>query len=174
MMDRRVMKILRDLEELAERRLFFNIPREAGEYLNLLIKINKPRTILEVGTSNGYSTMWLAEPFPETEVITIEIKKDKVKMAGKNFDSSGLHNIKIIHGDALQELPKINSYFDFVFLDAIKKDYLAYLNMIKLNKGAIIVADNILTHSEQLKDYINYVRTHYKSELIDIGNGMEI
>ncbi len=173
-MDKKVIKVLYDLEELAQRRLFFNIPREAGEYLNLLVRINKPKTILEVGTSNGYSTIWLAEPSPEIEVVTVEFRGDKVKMAEKNFKNAGLHNIKIIHGDALQELPKLNSYFDLIFLDAIKNDYLSYLKMLKLHKGAVIVADNILTHGEQLKDYVNYVRTYYKSELIEIGNGMEV
>jgi len=173
-MEKKIEKLLKNLEALAERRPMFNVPREAGEYLNLLVKINKPKKILEVGTSNGYSTIWLAHDNPQTKITTIEIKEDKVRMAKKNIRKASLTNVEIIHGDAMQELPKLKESFDLIFLDAIKKDYLNYLKLLKLNKGTIVIADNILTHPSQVQEYVNHVRKNFKSELINIGNGMEV
>lgn len=166
----KVKKLLRELEEFGKENRMFNIPKEAGEFLNLLVRIKKPKKILEIGTSNGYSTIWLG--LEGDEVVTIERDGEKRKLAKKNFEKAGLKNIKIIEGDALEILPKLNEKFDFVFLDAIKKNYIKYFKLIKFDKNAIVVADNILTHN--LKEYCDFVRKNYKSYLIKIGNGMEV
>ena len=173
-MDKKVLSVIQKMEAFGEKRFMFNIPREAGEYLETLLTIYKPKKILEVGTSNGYSTLWLAGSCPGALITTIELKKNKVEMAEENFKKAGLAHIQILQGDALEILPKLTESFDFVFLDAIKKDYLSYFKCISFNKNAIVVADNTITHSEQLKSYVDYVRKNYTSELVEIGNGMEI
>lgn len=173
-MDKKVLSVIQKVEAFGEKRLMFNIPREAGEHLQTLLTIYKPTKILEVGTSNGYSTLWLAGSCPQSSIITIELKKNKVEMAEENFKKAGLTHIRILQGDALEILPKLTESFDFVFLDAVKKDYLSYFKCISFHKNAIVVADNIITHSEQLKNYVDYVRKNYTSELVEVGNGMEI
>jgi len=158
---------------------YYNIPTDTGEFFYILVSISKAKNILEVGTSNGYSTIWLGEATKRNKgkVTTIEISGNKVKMAAENFKRAKLGNIKIIHGDALKEIPKLKGRFDFLFLDAIKSDYIKYFKLafLKLTKNAIIVADNAIMFEKYMKDYLDYVRHHkdLRSVLVPIGSGVE-
>jgi len=171
-MNQKIKTLLSDLEEYNKKHFMFNIPRETGEFLNFLIKIKNPKKILEIGTSNGYSTIFIASN--RVEVFTIEQDKEKIKLAKENFKKANLKNIKILEGNALEILKNLKDKFDFVFIDATKREYLKYFKLIKLNKDAMIIADNIITHKEKLDEYIKYVREHYKSFLLKNGNGLEI
>ena len=171
-MDSRIRDLLFEIEEFAKNNFMFNIPREGGELLNLIVNIRKPKKILEIGTSNGYSTIWLG--MEGYEVYTIEIDKEKIKLARENFKKAGLKKIKILEDNALETLPKLKEKFDFVFLDAIKKDYLNYFKLINFDENAVVIADNIITHEKQVKEYVEYVRKNHKSYFLDIGNGMEV
>jgi len=157
--------LLRELEQFGKEHYMFNISRACGEFLHQLIKQFKPQNILEVGTSNGYSTIWLASAAKKigTKVKTIEIDAEKVKLAKQNFKKAGLDNINIIHGNALKIIPTLEQEFDFVFIDAIKKDYLKYLKSIKLAKGAIVAAHNVVSHKNQMKDFLEFVKSNFKS-----------
>jgi len=150
-----------------------NIPRESGIFLNSLVKKYKPKSILEIETSNGYSTLWLAKD-TKAKVTTIEIDPEKVKLAKQNFKKAKLKNIKIIQGDVIKQIPKLKSKFDFIFIDARKRDYINYIKLIKpkLNKNAIITADNIISHKNKIQEYIKYVKKHFKNKLINIGSGI--
>ena len=158
---------------------YYNISADTGEFFYILVLISKAKNILEVGTSNGYSTIWLAEAVKRNKgkVTTIEISEHKVRMAIENFKRANLGNIKIVHGDALEEIPKLKGKFDFLFLDAIKEDYINYFKLAypKLAKNALIVADNAIMFEKYMKDYLNYVRNHkdLKSVLVPIGSGVE-
>ena len=98
-------------------------------------------------------------------------------MAKENFKRAKLKNIEIIHGDALKEIPKLKEKFDFMFIDAIKRDYIKYLklNEKNLKKGAVIVADNAIIFKEKMKHYLNYLQNNknYSSVLVPIGTGIE-
>ena len=99
-------------------------------------------------------------------------------MALENFKRAKLDKtIKIMHGDALKEIPKLKDTFDFLFLDAVKEDYINYFKLAypKLTKNAIIVADNAIMFEKYMKDYLNHVRNHknLKSVLVPIGSGVE-
>ena len=169
-MNKKISDLLIKLEEFSKINFMFNVPKETGELLNLLVKIKKPKKILEIGMSNGYSTIWLAEPgFP---VVSIEADPKKIIPAKENFKKANLKNIKILHGFALDVLKSLKEKFDFVFIDATKKEYLSYFKLLKLNKNAIVVADNIISHN--ILDYHNYVNKNYKSHLIKIGSGVEV
>lgn len=169
-MKNRILNTLIKLEEFGKLNFMFNIPRETGELLNLLVKIKKPKKILEIGMSNGYSTIWLAEP--GFQVFSIEADPKKIILAKENFKKAGLKNIKILQGFALDILKNLKEKFDFVFIDATKKEYLDYFRLLKLNKNALVVADNIISHN--IKDYHDYVNNKYKSHLIKIGSGVEV
>ena len=170
---------MNELENFGKTNYTFNIPAETGKFFYNLILISKAKNILEVGTSNGYSTIWLAEAAKQNKgkVTTIEISEFKVKMAKENFKRAKLKNIKIIQGDALKEIPKLKEKYDFMFIDAIKRDYIKYLklNQKNLKKGSIIVADNAIMFKDKMQEYLNYVENNknYSSVLVPIGTGVE-
>ncbi len=158
---------------------FYNISADTGEFFYILVLISKAENILEVGTSNGYSTIWLGEAAKQNKgkITTIEISEHKVKMASENFKRAKLSNIKIIHGNALEEIQKLKGKFDFLFLDAVKEDYINYFKLAyhKLTNGAVIVADNAIMFGKYMKDYLIYVKNHkgLRSVLVPIGSGVE-
>src|SRR3989344_4908807 len=121
-------KLLNELEIFGkEHEGYYNIPAETGKFFYNLVLISKAKKFLEIGTSNGYSTIWLAEAAKHNKgkVITIEISKHKVNIARQNFKRAKLNKIiTMIHGDALKEIPKLKGKFDFMFIDAIKEDYI--------------------------------------------------
>ena len=158
---------------------YYNIPPDTGEFFSILALISKAKNILEVGTSNGYSTIWLAEAAKQNngKITTIEVSEHKVLMALDNFRRAKLKNIRIVQGDALREIPKLKEKFDFLFLDAVKEDYIKYFRLAygKLAKNAVIVADNAIMFEKYMNDYLNYVRNNknLRSVLIPIGSGVE-
>lgn len=105
-----------------------NITKETGEFLSILIKSNKAKSVLEVGTSNGYSTIWLAQNFLDSEghVTTLEFDDNKLTMALDNFRRAELESIiSLHHGDAGEFIKnQEDQIFDFIFLDSDRKQYL--------------------------------------------------
>ena len=158
---------------------YYNISADTGEFFYILVLISKAKNVLEVGTSNGYSTIWLGEAAKQNKgkITTIEISEHKVKMAAYNFKRAKLSNIKIVHGDALEEIQKLKGNFDFLFLDAVKEDYINYFKLVYpiLTKGAVIVADNAIMFEKYMRDYLIYVKNHkdLRSVLVPIGSGVE-
>ncbi|MBI2130579.1 O-methyltransferase [Candidatus Woesearchaeota archaeon] len=154
------------------------IPLETGNFLHILVSSARPKNILEVGTCIGYSAIWLAEAAGQHggKVTTIEIDGNNAKIAIENFRNAKLDNITIINGDALKEIPKLNEKFDFLFIDAVKKDYINYFRLMenKLAENAIIVADNAVIFKDKMVDYLEYVRKKYRSVLVPIGTGVEM
>ena len=153
------------------------IPPETGKFFHILVSSTKPKNILEVGACIGYSTIWLADASKSHngKITTIEISNENARIALENIKEANLANIILIQGNALKEIPKFNEKFDFLFLDAIKSDYINYFKLIEnnLTENAIIVADNAIMFKDKMKDYLEYVRNKYQSVLIPIGTGVE-
>ncbi len=176
-----IQELLNELQEFGQKNIgYYNIPADTGKFLYNLILVSKAKNILEIGTSNGYSTIWLAEAAKQNKgkVTTIEISESKAKMAKENFERSKLKNIiRIIHGDALKEIQKLREKYDFMFIDAIKRDYIKYLklNEKNLKKNSIIVADNAIIFKDKMKHYLNYLQNNknYSSVLVPVGTGVE-
>lgn len=131
----------------------------SGPYQGLLLKfISKminPEKILEIGTFTGYSTICLARGLAENgSIITIE-KNDQLKsITQKYFKLTKLSNkITQLFGEALKIIPEINDCFDLVFIDADKREYFEYYNLIfdKLKKGGFILADNVFWNGKVIK-----------------------
>ena len=127
-----------------------------GRLLSLISKIKQPKKILEIGTFTGYATLCLAEGLETSgKIYTIDKNEELVKIQNKYFSKSKYHkNIIQYTGDALEIIPKINSKFDLIFLDADKMNYNKYLEIIipKLNKKGILISDNVLWHGKVLSD----------------------
>lgn len=119
-----------------------------GRLLSLLTKMIHPNQILEIGTYTGYATLCMAEGIQKDGIIhTIDINEELEEIQDKYFTKSGYaNNIKRYTGDAKSIIPEIDAKFDMVFIDADKNSYVAYFNLIidKMNKGGIILSDNVL------------------------------
>ncbi|MBD3248877.1 methyltransferase domain-containing protein [Candidatus Woesearchaeota archaeon] len=171
-----VVPYLKKIEKFGKDNFMFNISRETAEFLSILSRLKNPKKILEVGTSNGYSTIWLAKSC-DAMIWTIEILEKKYPLAVENFKNLKLDKrINAIHGDAILEIPKLKGKFDLVFLDAVKKDYIKYIGLIEplLAKDALIIADNIVSHKKRAREYIDYMNKNYFSSIIDIGQGLMV
>ena len=130
-----------------------------GRLLSLISKIKQPKKILEIGTFTGYSTLCLVEGLETSgKIYTSDKNEELIKIQNKYFSKSKYHkNIIQYTGDALEIIPKINSKFDLIFLDADKENYNKYLEIIipKLNKKGILISDNVLWHGKVLIDKKN-------------------
>ncbi|MCX6743290.1 MAG: class I SAM-dependent methyltransferase [Candidatus Parcubacteria bacterium] len=180
-MDHQIEILLAKLEELNQQGGQWNISRETGQFLHDLVLKKKPEVMLEIGASNGYSTIWLAMAARHVgaKFYTFEFVPDKVRDLVHNLQIAKLiQYVDIIPDDANKRLKHWQEKVDFVFLDGRKNEYLAQLKFLEpnLNEGAIIVADNVISHKHVLEEYLYYVRNDkkYKSELKDIGTGLEI
>lgn len=182
------------LEELEKtQNEFWNISPEVGNFLSILIKTGNYKNILEVGTSNGYSAIWITSALQETQghLVTIEFSKDRQEMAEKNLSECGLlDKITFLQGNAVGILEYLkpdvygignNSedvYIDFAFIDASKLEYTKYFNLIHpiLKPGGMIVADNVISHEEKVSDYINTITAHkdYQTTKLNLGTGLLI
>jgi predicted O-methyltransferase YrrM len=126
-----------------------------GRVLSMLSKLIRPLNILEIGTYTGYSALCLCEGMQENgKLHTIDIKEELVDFQRKHFDKSPWGNKIIQHlGEALDVIPTLDLKFDLVFIDADKENYINYFELIvpKMNKGGIILSDNVLWSGKVLE-----------------------
>ncbi len=166
-MDERVEEVLRRLEEEDGRDRVDGTPMQlrlravtpdVGHFLRLLVQATDARRILEVGTSGGYSTIWLASAARETggRVTTLELDAAKVQRARENLALAGVDDVvTIVEGDAHETLGALDGPFDLAFLDADKEFYLDFLEPVAglLRTGGVLVADNVLSHADDLASF---------------------
>ncbi|MBW6516039.1 MAG: class I SAM-dependent methyltransferase [Candidatus Cloacimonetes bacterium] len=171
--------ILSRLEQQREEsRRLWNIGQETVDFLALLLKLKKPKNILELGTSNGYSAFWIAtitEDFASS-IETIECDEERYNMAKENLAT--ISNIKIHFAKAEEIIPNLENNYDFVFIDANKEQYHHYLDLLipKLNDQALIVADNVLSHQHSVKLFSKKLHNNHNfdSITIPIESGLEV
>ncbi len=170
-----------DERETARPRLMLNITPDTGRLLWILVRLARPRHILEVGTSNGYSTIWLAEAARAVgaRVVTLEMNPDKVRLARDNLARAGVADVvEIVEGPAHESLARLAGPFELVFLDADRASYLAYLEALapKMPAGALLVADNVVSHAHELADYLARLKAHpdFFSVTLPVGKGEEV
>ena len=184
LIDEQSLKVLRELEKTQKD--FWNLSRASANFLNMLIKISGAKNVLEVGTSNGYSGIWIAKALKHTagergRLVTIEFSEQRIAMAKENFKKCGVDDIITIRqGSACEILEEIYTNedfgFDFVFIDANKREYIKYFDIIspKLRLGGIIVADNIISHAEKVAPFVEKIMSdsNYQVEILDLPAGM--
>jgi predicted O-methyltransferase YrrM len=170
-----------DARETERGKRLLNITPETGQFLAILIKSMRAKHILEVGTSNGYSTIWLAWAARDTggHVTTIEQAVDKVAMATANFERAGLTaRVTVRQGIALDLLTQMAGPFDLIFLDADRPNYLAYLDplLMLLRRGGLLVTDNVTSHPHEVEDFLGRLKADPALETVTVplGNGEEL
>lgn len=170
-------EILAELEKTQKE--FWNISHASANFLNMLIKISGAKNVIEVGTSNGYSGIWIANALKETggHLTTIEYWEKRIVLAQENFNKCGVDDIITIkQGEACDVLKEIDFEIDFAFIDANKEEYVKYFDLInlKLKKGGIITADNITSHAEKVAPFVEKIKStpNYQVEILDLPGGM--
>ena len=160
-------------------RRMLNITRDTGEFLSVLVRATVARRVLEIGTSNGYSTLWLADAARAIggAVTTIESSEYKVGLATTNFARSGLAScITLVHDDAGLVLGRsADGAFDLVFLDSERPEYVGWWPHLQrvLRPGGLLVVDNATSHVEEMASFVALVEAnpHFTTSLVPVGNG---
>nr|WP_147663074.1 class I SAM-dependent methyltransferase [Candidatus Prometheoarchaeum syntrophicum]QEE16195.1 O-methyltransferase [Candidatus Prometheoarchaeum syntrophicum] len=153
------------------------IPPETGKFLSIMAASSPRGTMIEIGTSAGYSTLWLslAAKLRNQKIITFELLEEKIKLAKETFHLSDVESfIDLREGDALKNLDSLNNVA-FCFLDCEKEMYFdCYKKIIpKLVKGGLLVCDNAINHRETLLPMMNYAEKDQRVDvvLVPIGKG---
>lgn len=160
-------------------RRMLNITRDTGEFLAVLVRATLARRVLEAGTSNGYSTLWLAEAARAIggAITTVELAEYKLGLASVNFQRSGLAPfITLIHDDAGRLLDRsAQEAFDFIFLDSERPEYPAWWPRIRrvLRPGGMLVVDNAISHAAEMAPFVALVKADrlFATSLVPVGKG---
>ncbi len=169
--------LLRELETTGSR--FYNVPRADGEFLHLLVKMIGARRVLEIGTANGYSAIWLAMALEETggALNTIEIQPELVRAARTHVQRAGLtHRVTFHEGDAHQLVTTLPGPFDLVFIDAEiggKMDYFQKVYPEKLPRGGVLLCHNAIVYAAGMRDYLDHIRAHPDFDTVILSLTME-
>lgn len=189
--------LLTKIEEQAAHEHIPIIHPEVGQLIHLLIRLHKPKTILEVGTAVGYSTIWMARAAGlDAQITTIEINENRAYEAWLNFKEAGIEEqVQSVVGDAIDLIRKLDTPFDLIFLDAAKGQYLNFFEdgLTLLNPGGMIISDNVLingwvanpeliprrrmkTMVHRMGEFIDLVMNHPEltSSIIPIGDGVAV
>ena len=188
--------LLRDLELYAEEISVPIIHKEVADLLRVILKLKRPKKILELGCAIGYSSLFFADVLDgDVEIVTTERNPIMLERAQDNIKKAGMEDrIKILVGDAEETLKDLEGTFDMIFIDAAKGHYKMFFDMLigKLNHGGIVISDNILykgmiasddyvvrrkkTIVKRMRTYLDYIcdLEGISTSLIPIGDGLAI
>ena len=160
-------------------RRMLNITRDTGDFLAVLVRATAARRVLEIDTSNGYSTLWLADAARALggAVTTVEVAEYKIGLASANFTRAGLSPfITQIHEDAGHLLQRTDqSAYDLIFLDSERPEYPGWWPHLcrVLRPGGLLIVDNATSHAEQMAPFVALVTAdpEFATCLIPVGNG---
>ena len=141
------------------------VSEEDGRFLRVLIATRGARRALEIGGASGYSAIWMGLALRETggTLVTIEYDPGRAKELAENVRRAGLSDVvQVVAGDAFQQIPKISGTFDFVFLDAWKKDYKRFFDLVypRLDARGLFVAHNVVNKKNEMTDFLDAVHAH--------------
>jgi predicted O-methyltransferase YrrM len=188
--------LLEELENYASENNVPIVHKEVAELLKVMLKIQRPKRILEVGCAIGYSSILFAKALEgNCEIITVERNEDMIKAAKENIKKAGFENvITILEGDAVEKLKEVEGPFDMIFLDAAKGQYKLFYDMVidKLKIDGVLISDNILykgmvasdeyvirrkkTIVKRMRNYLDYICNcnYLDTSLLPMGDGVAI
>lgn len=152
-------------------RIEMNTTPGDAQLLRILIESSKAKSGLEIGVATGYGAIVMGLGFERNggHMTSVDIDPEMVKTARANIRQMRLQDVAtVVKGVALRAIPKLEGPFDFVFIDALKSEYLAYLRAVepKLKSRAIIVADNVIQFADDMKDFLDVVQTDPKYQTV--------
>lgn len=169
-----------DLKQADRLHRYRNIEPESGRFISMLIRAQQSKNILEIGTSTGYSTLWLAEAARQTQamITTLEVDAERVAQAKQyatEIDLADLINFKVIDAQVYLEAEK--EIFDFILLDAERDAYVSYwphLSRLLKAKGGLLVVDNVISHAAEVEEFIALIQQdpRFIMSIVPIGAGL--
>lgn len=172
---------LNDAQEQERSKKMLNLEPETARLLSMLVRSSRRTRLLEIGTSNGYSTLWLAWAMQAVggRLISIDRDEHKQALAGQNLLRAGLRGaVELICGDATQIVATLTGPFDCVFFDADRFSAPAQLQVLlpKLTADVLLLADNALSHPQEIAGYLSAVQAleGFDHLIIPIGKGLSV
>lgn len=158
------------------------VSEEDGQFLRVLVAARGAKSILEIGAASGYSGIWLGLGARESggRVVAIEYDPARAMEAAANIRRAGLDDVvRVVHGDAFKEIPKLTGAFDFVFLDAWKPDYKKFFDMVfpRLTPGGVFTAHNVVNKKKDMEPFLRTVQGHsslFTTIVSPSGEGMSV
>jgi predicted O-methyltransferase YrrM len=158
------------------------VSEEDGRFLRLLVATRGAKSILEIGAASGYSGIWLGLGARESggRVVAIEYDPARAKEAAANIKRAGLDDVvRVVHGDAFKEIPKLQGAFDFVFLDAWKPDYKKFFDMVfpRLTAGGLFTAHNVVNKKSEMEPFLGAIQNNpalFTTIVSPSGEGMSV
>ena len=174
-----VQKILSDIK--SKDKGLLAVSEEDGRFLRLMVASSRAKKALEIGGASGYSAIWIGMGLRETggKLVTIEYDPVRSKELAENIKRAGLSDIvQVVAGDAFQQIPKVPGTFDFVFLDAWKKDYKRFFDMVypRLDKGGLFLAHNVVNKRSEMGDFLETIQkpSLWTTIVSPSGEGMSV
>jgi len=160
----------------------FSVSEEDGRFLRLMVASSGAKRALEIGGASGYSAIWIGLGLRDTggRLVTVEYDPQRAKELAENVRRAGLSDIvQVMIGDAFHQIPKAQGTFDFVFLDAWKRDYRRFFEMVypRLDKGGLFIAHNVVNKRNEMGDFLNVVQKHpslWTTIVSPSGEGMSV
>jgi caffeoyl-CoA O-methyltransferase len=158
------------------------VSEEDGRFLRLLVASKGAKHALEIGGASGYSAIWIGMGLRETggKLVSIEYDPTRAKELAENIRRAGLTDVvQVVAGDAFQQIPKVAGTFDFVFLDAWKKDYKRFLDLVfpRLEKGGLFLAHNVVNKKSEMGDFLDAIQKNpslWTTIVSPSGEGMSV
>ena len=173
------------------------IRKETQSFLKVLLMMNKPKRILEVGTAVGFSAILMSEYMPQdAHITTIENYEKRIPIARENLKRAGKEDkITLIQGDALEVMKELSGPYDFIFMDAAKGQYIHYMPEVLrlLSKGGVLMSDNVLqdgdiiesrfaverrnrTIHSRMREYLYELKHHeqLQTSILPLGDGVAL
>jgi caffeoyl-CoA O-methyltransferase len=158
------------------------VSEEDGRFLRLLVASSGAKRALEIGGASGYSAIWIGMGLRDTggRLVTIEYDSQRAKELAENVRRAGLSDIvQVMTGDAFEQIPKTQGNFDFVFLDAWKRDYKRFFDVVypRLDKGGLFIAHNVVNKRSEMGDFLDAVQKHpslWTTIVSPSGEGMSV
>ena len=141
------------------------VSEEDGRFLRVLVAARGAKSVLEIGGASGYSAIWLGLGARETggRVVSIEYDPQRAREATANVTTSGLTDVvQVVQGDAFAEIPRLAGPFDLVFLDAWKRDYKRFFDLVypRMAPGGVLVAHNVRNKADEMRPFLDTIHAH--------------
>lgn len=158
------------------------VSEEDGRFLRLMVASSGARRALEIGGASGYSAIWIGLGLRDTggRLVTIEYDPERAKELSANVKRAGLSDIvEVVAGDAFERIPEVHGTFDFVFLDAWKRDYRRFFDLVypRLDKHGLFIAHNVVNKRSEMGDFLDAVQKHrslWTTIVSPSGEGMSV